>query len=58
MNTQTQEEAMPQDTLPAEVQILSNLISQVEDSELRRQLLLAVAEMLHALAREDGQYVN
>ncbi len=47
---------MHQDTLPAEVRILSNLISQVEDSELRRELLLAVAEMLHALVEE--QWVN
>ncbi len=49
---------MHQVTLPAEVRILSNLISQVEDSGLRRELLKAVAEMLHALAEEEGQRVN
>jgi len=35
---------MHQDTLPPEVRALSNLISQVEHSKLRRELLRAVAE--------------
>ncbi len=46
---------MHQETLPAEVRTLSNIINDIEDPELRRELLLAVAEMLHALAEEDRQ---
>ncbi len=47
---------MHQHKLHEELRALTKLISQVEDSELRRELLLAVAEMLHALADEDGQW--
>ncbi len=49
---------MHQDTLPPEVRTLSNIINEIEDSELRRELLLAVADLLHALLEEEGQWVN
>jgi len=49
---------MPQDKLHEELRALSNLISQVEASDLRRELLESVADGLRTLVEEDGEWVN